>query len=150
MSTAENPTREKRPPARHVVARVDEIASGASRLVHVEGRDIAIFNVAGEFMAIANRCPHEGADLCKGKLLSLFESDEPGVVRMSRRGELVRCPWHGWEFDLRSGKSWCDPARTRVKSYDVAVEHGARLVEGTYRAEVFKISVDDDYLVLEL
>lgn len=150
MSALQNPSRDKRPSSRHVVARVDEIAPGTSRLVNVEGRDIAIFNVAGEFLAIANRCPHEGADLCKGKLVPLIESDEPGVVKLSRHGELVRCPWHGWEFDLRTGKSWCDPSRTRVKSYDVAVEHGAKLVEGPYRTEVYKISVDDDYVVLEL
>lgn len=150
MSGVPTAVREKRPASRHVVARVEEIAPGASKLVHVEGRDIAVFNVAGEFMAIANRCPHEGADLCKGNLVSLFESDMPGVVKTSRHGELVRCPWHGWEFDLRTGKSWCDPARTRVKSYDVSVEHGAKLVEGPYRTEVYKISIDDDYVVLEL
>lgn len=150
MSAVETQAREKRPVARHVVARVGEIAPGTSKLVHVDGRDIAIFNAAGEFLAIANRCPHEGADLCKGKLISLFESDEPGLVRTSRHGELVRCPWHGWEFDLRTGKSWCDPARTRVKSYDVAVEQGAKLVEGPYRTEVYTVSIDDDYVVLEL
>lgn len=142
--------RPKRELARHVVARVDEIAEGKSKLVHVEGRDIAIFNVKGEFLAIANRCPHEGADLCKGNVLPLIESDDPGVVKLSRHGELVRCPWHGWEFDLRTGKSWCDPARTRVKSFDVAVEQGKRLVEGPYQTEVYKISVDEEYVVLEL
>lgn len=146
----QNRDREKSAPARHVVARVDEIAAGAAKLVHVEGRPIAIFNTGSEFLAIANRCPHEGADLCRGKVVPLIESDEPGEIKLSRKGELVRCPWHGWEFDLRTGKSWCDPARTRVKSYDVAVENGAKLVEGPYRAEVYKISVDDNYIVLEL
>jgi len=150
MSNTPNSTREKRPAARHVVARVDEIAPGTSKLVHVGSRQIAVFNVAGEFLAIANRCPHEGGELCKGKLVALIESDEPGVIRVSRHGELVRCPWHGWEFDLRTGKSWCDPARTRVKSYDVAVEQGASLIEGPYQAEVYKISVDEEYIVLEL
>lgn len=147
MSAAAGTARQK---SRHVVARVDEIADGAARLVHVEGRAIALFNVKGDFFAIANRCPHEGADLCKGKIVALIESDEPGVVRLSRRGELVRCPWHGWEFDLKTGKSWCDPARTRVKSYDVSVESGARVVEGPYRAEIYKVSVEDSYVVLEV
>lgn len=142
--------RPKREPSRHVVARVDEIAEGKSKLVNVEGRAIAVWNVKGEFLAIANRCPHEGADLCKGNVVPLIESDEPGVVKLSRHGELVRCPWHGWEFDLRTGKSWCDPARTRVKSYDVNVQSGKALVEGPYQAEVFKISIDDNYVVLEL
>lgn len=150
MSANSNAAGKGREKERHVVARVDEIADGASKLVHVAGRAIALFNVKGEFFAIANRCPHEGADLCKGKIVALIESDEPGVVRLSRHGELVRCPWHGWEFDIRTGKSWCDPARTRVKSYDVAVETGARLVEGPYQAEVYKVSVEDRYVVLEV
>lgn len=150
MSANSNTAGKGREKDRHVVARVDEIADGASKLVHVAGRAIALFNVKGEFFAIANRCPHEGADLCKGKIVALIEADEPGVVRLSRHGELVRCPWHGWEFDIRTGKSWCDPARTRVKSYEVAVETGARLVEGPYQAEVYKVSVEDRYVVLEV
>jgi 3-phenylpropionate/trans-cinnamate dioxygenase ferredoxin subunit len=150
MSAQQQQSARRREKSRHVVARVDEIADGTSKLVHVEGRAIALFNVKGEFFAIANRCPHEGADLCKGKIVALIESDEPGVVRMSRHGELVRCPWHGWEFDIRTGKSWCDPTRTRVKSYDVAVESGAQLVEGPYQAEVYKVSVEDHYVVLQV
>jgi len=150
MSAQQKPAPVGREKSRHVVARTDEIADGESKLVNVEGRAIALFNVKGEFFAIANRCPHEGGDLCKGKIVALIESDEPGVVRLSRHGELVRCPWHGWEFDIRTGKSWCDPTRTRVKSYDVSVETGARLVEGPYQAEVFQVSVEDRYVVLEL
>jgi len=150
MSVLEKQAPRGRAPSKHVVARTDEIADGAAKLVHVEGRAIAVYNVKGEFFAIANRCPHEGADLCKGKIVALFEADAPGEVRISRHGELVRCPWHGWEFDIRTGKSWCDPARTRVKSYDVEVQKGGALVEGPYKAEVFKVSVDDSYVVLEL
>ena len=88
---------------RHVVATVDDIAPGQRKLVHVQGRDIGIFNVGGEFFAIANRCPHEGASLCKGRVVGLVESSEPGSYQFSRPGEMVRCPWHGWEFDLRTG-----------------------------------------------
>ncbi len=136
--------------ARHVVAKVDELDIGTSKLVKVAGRDIALFNVKGEFFAIANRCPHEGADLCRGQLVGLAESDEPGQYRMTRHGELVRCPWHGWEFDIRTGKSWCDPARTRVKSFDVSVAKGGSLSEGPYQAETFPVSIDEDYVVVEI
>jgi len=136
--------------ARHVVAKVDELDIGKSKLVKVAGRDIALFNVKGEFFAIANRCPHEGADLCRGQLVGLAESDEPGKYRMTRHGELVRCPWHGWEFDIRTGKSWCDPARTRVKSFDVTVANGGTLAEGPYQAETFPVSIDEDYVVVEI
>ena len=42
-----------------------------------------------------------------------------------REGEIIRCPWHGWEFDLRTGQSWFDPRAVRVRRYDVSVEPGS-------------------------
>ena len=132
-----------------VVARTEDIAPGKSIAVKANGRDIAVFNVNGEFFAMANRCPHEGAPLCKGVLVGLVESDEPGEYRMSRHGELLRCPWHGWEFDVRTGQSWCDPQRIRVKNYSVSVASGSELVEGPYKVEIFPISVEDEYIVVE-
>ncbi|MBR0687787.1 Rieske (2Fe-2S) protein [Bradyrhizobium manausense] len=135
---------------RHVVATVDEIPSGARKIVEVSGREIGIFNLDGEFFAIANRCPHEGASLCKGRIVGLVEADEPGAYRYSRKNEFVRCPWHGWEFDIRTGKSWCDPRRTKVRSYDLKLEQGSALVEAEIRAETFAVSVEKQYVVLEL
>ena len=136
--------------ARHIVATVDEIAPGQRRLVSVNGREIGIFNVDGEYFAVGNRCPHEGASLCKGRLVGLVEASEPGSYQYSRRGELVRCPWHGWEFDLRTGKSWCEPDRTKVRSYELKVESGGALVEGELRAETFPVSVEKQYIVVEV
>jgi len=135
---------------RHVVATVDEIPSGARKIVEVQGREIGIFNLEGEFFAIANRCPHEGASLCKGRIVGLVEADEPGAYRYSRKNELVRCPWHGWEFDIRTGKSWCDPRRTKVRSYDLKLEQGSALGEVELRAETFPVSVEKQYVVIEL
>jgi nitrite reductase/ring-hydroxylating ferredoxin subunit len=135
---------------RHIVANVDEIPAGQRRLVSVNGREIGIFNVNGEFFAVGNRCPHEGASLCKGRLVGLVEAAEPGSYRFSRRDELIRCPWHGWEFDLRTGKSWCEPDRTKVKSYDLVVESGKALVEGPFRAETFPVSIEQQYVVVEI
>jgi 3-phenylpropionate/trans-cinnamate dioxygenase ferredoxin subunit len=81
-------------------------------------------------------------------VVGLAESDEPGRYRMVRQGEFVRCPWHGWEFDLKTGRSWCDPARTRVKSYDVSVAQASTLREGPYSIDVFEVSQDGDYVVV--
>jgi 3-phenylpropionate/trans-cinnamate dioxygenase ferredoxin subunit len=135
--------------ARHVVAQAGEIAPGARKLVTVGGREIGVFNVNGAFFAILNRCPHAGASLCKGRVMPLIESDEPGQYRVSRQGELLRCPWHGWEFDLRTGQSWCDPQEIQVKTYPVTVEPGARVAKGPYVAETFPVSVEHDYVVVE-
>jgi nitrite reductase/ring-hydroxylating ferredoxin subunit len=79
---------------------------------------------------VLNSSSHEGASLCKGRVVGLVEASEPGPYQYSRRGELIRCPWHGWEFDLRTGKSWCEPDRSKVRSYELKVEPGVALVEG--------------------
>lgn len=135
---------------RHVVAPVKEIASGRRKLVSVAGRSIGIFNLGGEFFALLNRCPHQGGSLCLGEQVGLVESAEPGQYGYSRPGEMLRCPWHGWEFDIRTGQSWCDPKRTRVKRYPVAVTTGEALLKGPYQAETFPVSVEADYLVIDL
>jgi len=135
---------------RHVVAKAAEIPPGGRKLVNVSGRDIGVFNVSGEFFALANKCPHSGAALCTGRIIGLAQADEPGKYRLLRKGEMLRCPWHGWEFDIRTGQSWCDPASTFVKSYEVKIEPGEQLAKGPYVAETFQVSVEDEYLVIEL
>ena len=66
-----------------------------------------------------------------------------------RVGELLRCPWHGWEFDMRTGQSWFDPKRFKVRSYPVAVESGEELQKGPYVAETFPVRVEDSYVIIE-
>jgi nitrite reductase/ring-hydroxylating ferredoxin subunit len=134
--------------ARHVVARAAEIPPGGRKLVDIEGRGVVVFNLKGEFFALSNTCPHKGGSLAEGLLTGLVESKEPGCYNHSRPGEIIRCPWHQWEFDIRTGRSWCDPRRMRLRQYDVGVEHGAALVEGPYVAETFSVSVEDDYVVV--
>jgi 3-phenylpropionate/trans-cinnamate dioxygenase ferredoxin subunit len=134
---------------KHVVAAVSDLPPGSRKLVEAGQRSIVVFNVNGEFFALNNRCPHRGGSLCHGTLTGLLESDAPGEYRYTRRGEIVRCPWHGWEFDIRTGKSWCDPQRLYVRHYPIAVEAGATLVEGPYLAETFPVSVENDYVVVE-
>ena len=135
--------------AKHVVAPVDDIPPGGRRLVEVNGRAVVVFNLAGEFFALNNRCPHKGGSLCQGVTVSLVESSEPGEYRTSRPGEIIRCPWHSWEFDIRTGKSWCDPDKVKARRFGVSVEKGAKLIEGPYVAETFRVSVEDDYVVVE-
>jgi len=134
---------------KHVVAAVDEIPPGGRKIVEVAGRSIGLFNLGGEFFALRNRCPHQGAPLCEGRIWGALESTRPGEFSYSRGGEILACIWHGWEFDIRTGQSWCDPARLRVKRYEVEVEPGAR-VKGPYVAETFPVSVEEQYVVVDL
>jgi len=135
--------------AKHVVAPVDEIPPGTRKLVEVGGRAIVVFNLGGDFYALNNRCPHRGGSLFQGIQTGLVESHVPGEYCYSRRGEMVKCPWHGWEFDIRTGQSWCDPTRVRVRQYQVAVTPGAELVEGPFVAESFPVRVENNYVVIE-
>ena len=135
--------------SRHVVAKADEIAPGASKLVTVNGREVGLFNVKGEFYALANRCPHQGGPMCKGKVGGLVLSDGPGEYRVVRPGEFLKCPWHGWEFEIRTGQSWCDPKSTKVRAFEVTVAPGEELVKGPYIAETFPVSIEENYLVIE-
>jgi nitrite reductase/ring-hydroxylating ferredoxin subunit len=144
-----------------VVARVGEITDGGRLLVEAGGHSIGVFRVGDEYFALLNRCPHNGAALCRGELVGTLESASPGQYSYDPDRKLLACPWHGWEFDLRTGQSYFDPARMRVRSYLVALEsgqevsaelqHGVAAVglrEGPYRAESFPVSVEGDYVVV--
>jgi 3-phenylpropionate/trans-cinnamate dioxygenase ferredoxin subunit len=147
---------------RFVVARVDEIAPGDRKIVDVAGRSIGVYNVAGAFYALRNRCPHQGGPLCQGATYGVLESSVPGEYIYSRPGEMVRCPWHGWEFDIKTGQSWFDPAKTRVRSYAVVVASGQELEaseiadpasgleKGPFMAETYPASADGEFVVVEI
>ncbi len=147
--------------ARYVVATVDEIPPGECKIVEVAGRSVGVFNVGGEFFALRNRCPHQGGPLCLGPLGGFVSSTGPGHYTYSRQGEILRCPWHGWEFDIRTGQSWFDPTRVRVRRYDVTVEPGAapgddratqsgELEPGPYVAETYATAIDQRQVVVEI
>ena len=136
--------------ARHVVATVAELPPGSRKIVDVEGRSIGVFNVDGTFYALRNTCPHQAAPLCLGSIKGMALPSKPGEYLWAREGEILRCPWHGWEFDIRTGQSWCDPARLKAKRYAAAREPGAALAKGPYVAESFAVSVEEDYVVVEV
>ena len=136
--------------ARHVVAAVGELRPGEKKLVSVKGRKIGVFNVNGEFFALANRCPHEGGPMCEGRIVPLVQSAGPGDYSLTRKGEFLRCPWHGWEFEIRTGQSYCDPENTRLRQFKIAVEPGETLVKGPYIAETFTVAVEENYVVIDL
>src|SRR5262249_5419490 len=137
--------------ASYVVATTTEVPPGGRKIVEVAGRSIGIFNVGGEFFALRNRCPHQGGPLCEGGLSGLLEASAPGEGRYRRPGEILRCPWHGWEFDVRTGQSWFDPERTRARHYPVSVEAGGSgLAPGPYVAETYPVSVEARYIVVEV
>ena len=87
---------------------------GQAELVIVNGRDVALFRQGDEILAIGNECPHQGGSLADGSV----------------EGDIVICPLHGWEFDLRSGACMTVPGESAPR-YAVTVEGGAVFIEET-------------------
>ena len=145
---------------RYVVARADQVPEGERLIVEVAGLEIGIFNIGGEFFALRNRCPHYGGPLCEGEVLGLVHSSEPGDVRFDPSKKLVTCPWHGWEFDIKTGQSYFNP-RVRARRFQVEARHGdavagdlegasAERAPGPYEAEVIPVSQEDQYIVITM
>lgn len=116
-----------RTPQRWPVAKASEIPPGSHRLVEIKRYSIGIFNVNGTFVAALNLCPHELAPVCKGRVDGTTLPSAPGEYSWGREGEILACPWHGWEFDLLTGEAVADP-KVRLRTYPVTVEDDTVIV----------------------
>jgi nitrite reductase/ring-hydroxylating ferredoxin subunit len=109
------------------VCKASEIAVGGKRIVESEGLSIGVFNIGGKFYAIKNVCPHAGAPLCQGHIQTTHRPSGVGEFDPALEGRVLRCPWHGWEFDIISGKGLYD-RRSRVATYPVEVDEAGDVV----------------------
>ncbi len=110
----------------HAVCTLEELHAGGRVVARIGGREVGVV-LAGDGTphALRNRCPHHGAPLCLGRVRRR-ETGAPG--RYDGAGaEVLRCPWHGWEFELESGRCPEDGSM-RVAVYPVRVEDGLVLV----------------------
>jgi nitrite reductase/ring-hydroxylating ferredoxin subunit len=128
---------------KYPVCRVGELPPGSRKIFEAAGRSIGVFNVGGRFYALRNRCPHQGGPLCLGRLSGLVFAGVPGEHGYRDEGFILRCPWHGWEFDIRTGKAVVDPEKTRVRAYRVSVEPPPR-------AETYPVSVEDQVVYVHI
>lgn len=91
--------------AQVTIAKTSELKPGEGKIVEVGGRQLALFNVGGTFSAIDNTCCHRGGPLGDGEL----------------DGATVTCPWHGWQYDVTSGKCLAPNPKASVQSFPVTV-----------------------------
>ena len=144
----------------HPVCRVSELPPGDRRIVQINGRSIGVFNVNGSFHALRNICPHQMAPLCQGRIAGTTLPSKPGEYKWAREGEIIRCPWHGWEFDITTGRSVFNPHGLRVRTYQVTVEHddaqarnGACPVSDGGQeptVETFPVTIEDGLVLLHM
>ena len=107
-------------------------------------RSIGVFNVRGRFYALRNHCLHQAALLCVGAIKGMTLPGKPGEYVWAREGEILRCPWHGGEFDITTGRSIFNPHRSRVKTYEVTVEQDDGVVD------TYSVTVEDGALILHM
>lgn len=111
-----------------VVCADGEMADGERRVFKVGRRRIGVFRVEGRYVALHGGCPHAGGALCEGPLTgTTLPTDEPYTYEYGREGKVLRCAWHGIEFDVETGHSLVDPAM-RARTYPVEVDDGAVVV----------------------
>lgn len=88
--------------ARHMVAKIAELPPGGRKLVQVGRIEIGLFNVDGRIHACRNVWPHAVAPVCVGKISGTTLPSKVYEYAYGHEGCILRCPWHGWEFDLRT------------------------------------------------
>jgi 3-phenylpropionate/trans-cinnamate dioxygenase ferredoxin subunit len=108
----------------HRIGAVDDVRRDGCRIVEVNGRQVGVISVDDEFFAVFDRCPHMGAAMCRGTLSGTFLPGPPHELDYGKHERVIRCPWHGWEFDLETGRSLLEPDRVGLMVYPVTVEDG--------------------------
>ena len=108
--------------ARHLACRRGDVPAGGRLLVTVNGLSIGLFDVDGKIHALHNRCPHMAGTLCAGRVTGTTLPVDGYEFVYGHEGTVLRCAWHGWEFDIRTGESTCG-VKYRAKRFEVLVEN---------------------------
>ena len=98
---------------------------GAIRIVQVGRRQIGILRSDGDVVhAVLNVCPHRGAPVCKGTVGGTMLPSAPGELIFANDGKVLRCPWHGYEFDIETGASLFGIMRGKLRKFQTEVRGG--------------------------
>ncbi len=119
----------------HIVAKEAEIPEDERVIVEVEGKEIGVFNVKGEYFAVLNWCVHQGGPCCEGTVdgtySATFDRDTLEVdLQWVKDDEILSCPWHGWEYDLTTGDCLSNNRYT-IPQYPVRINEGNIIVDVT-------------------
>jgi nitrite reductase/ring-hydroxylating ferredoxin subunit len=107
---------------------LSERPEGEFRIVEIYGRSVGLLRRGDRVHAVRNICPHKTAPVCKGKLTGTMLPSAPGEFEYGFEGEVLQCPWHGWQFSLETGEALYVDVRNRLRVYVTEVRDGRVLV----------------------
>lgn len=107
-----------------------DFSVGEFRLVTAGNREIGVVRRAdGTVHAVRNWCPHKGAPICHFPPTGTMLPGPPGTLEWGREGEIVRCPWHGFEFEIETGARPYSASRMRLRVYPARIEDGDIVID---------------------
>ena len=115
------------------VGAVEDFPERGVTIVRVVDREIGIVRWDNCVYAVSNRCPHQRGPLCRGTLSGRLTASEPGKLTLDDQTPVLGCPWHGWEFDARTGRSLWDE-HYGVRTYAAWVRDGRVLIDVPVRS----------------
>lgn len=128
LESGESMSEPKQGPVR--VGAIADIPVGSFRFVQIGDREVGLTQLpSGEIRAVRNFCPHRGAPVCRGLLGGTWPPCEPGKLEFARAGEILICPWHGFEYDLMTGRELFQEVPTLLTLYQVTISDGQVLVD---------------------
>jgi nitrite reductase (NADH) small subunit len=108
---------------RHCVGAIDDFPLDQFRVFRLDDRPVGVVRTRQGFFAVRNRCPHQGADICSGKVSGTMVPSKPFEYDYSEETLVLACPWHRWEFELATGRAFGRiTTNKKLATYDVDVE----------------------------
>ncbi len=99
-----------------------EVPRGGFKVVQAGQLELGVFFVGGRYAAYRNACPHAGAPICAGLITGTALPGGVHHFQWGRQGEILRCPWHGWEFDLCDGGRHLAHTGMKLKEYPLQIK----------------------------
>ncbi|MCL2430129.1 MAG: Rieske (2Fe-2S) protein [Alphaproteobacteria bacterium] len=108
-----------------VAGKIEDFVDGKFIIVQAGQHSVGVIRLgSGEWRAVRNWCPHKGAPICRGIVGGTWPPSAPGELRFERDGEVLICPWHGFEFDLENGRELFREQPTKLRFFPVEVRDG--------------------------
>ena len=118
------------------IGAIEDFPVNSLKVVSVGKRDIGVYRTRDDKVyAVLNFCPHRGAPLCEGAAGGTLVPSKPGEMIYGLEDEVVRCPWHGYEFSLKTGECLFTGLKMRAKTYPAEIRDGRVHVSGVKSGE---------------